>query len=230
MWKCQTSHLWCNVVWRAAEGACGHAFIHILLTHAKVCYLDVAFRVQHHVVKLEIPAAETGCECLCRCTFLSRLFVCWSRDYWSTETPVLLWAVDLLTTHIIIWVTIFYWCQNLPSCFLLFFFLFLQFNQHFCLCSISFSQAPLVTVTVYLSQTWVRMKNTRCDMKNRYEFLAEALKKNKVTLIKDVCPFYFCFCIRMISMDLILASFLRLSRLHSLNSDRAARLNLHIHF
>ncbi len=44
------SHLWCNVVWGAAEGACGHAFVHVLFTHAKVSDLDVALGVQHHIV------------------------------------------------------------------------------------------------------------------------------------------------------------------------------------
>lgn len=58
------SHLWCNIVWSAAEGTCGHAFIHILLTHAKVRYLDVSLRVKHYIVELQIPAAETVCESL----------------------------------------------------------------------------------------------------------------------------------------------------------------------
>lgn len=56
----QIPHLWCDVVRSAAKGACGHALIHVLLTHAKVRYLDVALRVQHHVVELQIPAAEIG--------------------------------------------------------------------------------------------------------------------------------------------------------------------------
>lgn len=56
------SHLRCDVVWGAAEGACAHAFIHVLLTHAKVSNFDVALRVQHHVVELQIPVADTGCE------------------------------------------------------------------------------------------------------------------------------------------------------------------------
>lgn len=53
-----TSHLGRNVVWGAAEGACGHSFVHVFLAHAKVCYLDVALVVQHHIVELQIPAAE----------------------------------------------------------------------------------------------------------------------------------------------------------------------------
>lgn len=59
-WLCRTSHsyLWCDVVRGAAEGACGYAFIHVLLTHAKVGDLDVALRVQHHVVKLQIPVTS----------------------------------------------------------------------------------------------------------------------------------------------------------------------------
>lgn len=64
------SHLRCDVVRGAAEGARAHAFIHVLLTHAKVGNLDVALGVQHHVVELQIPAAERGCERLCTCTFL----------------------------------------------------------------------------------------------------------------------------------------------------------------
>lgn len=55
-------YLWCDVVWGAAEGACAHAFIHVLLTHAEVSDLDVALGVQHHVVELQIPAAERGRE------------------------------------------------------------------------------------------------------------------------------------------------------------------------
>lgn len=39
------SYLWCDVVWGATEGASGHAFIHVLLTHTKVSNLDVALRV-----------------------------------------------------------------------------------------------------------------------------------------------------------------------------------------
>ena len=56
------SHLRCDVVRGAAEGACGHAIIHVLLTHAEVSDFDVALGVQHDVVELQIPAAETGRE------------------------------------------------------------------------------------------------------------------------------------------------------------------------
>lgn len=56
----QTSHLRCDVVWGAAESARGHSFVHVFLTHAKVCYLDVALVVQHHIVELQIPAAEAA--------------------------------------------------------------------------------------------------------------------------------------------------------------------------
>lgn len=53
------SHLWRDVVRGAAEGACGHAFIHVLLAHAEIRDLDVALRVQHYVVQLQIPTVET---------------------------------------------------------------------------------------------------------------------------------------------------------------------------
>lgn len=54
------SHLRCDVVWGATEGACGPAFVHVLLAHAKVSDLDVALGVQHHVVELQVPAAQRG--------------------------------------------------------------------------------------------------------------------------------------------------------------------------
>lgn len=56
------SHLWCDVVRGAAEGACGHAFVHVLLAHAEIRDLDVALGVQHYVVQLQIPTVET---CFC---------------------------------------------------------------------------------------------------------------------------------------------------------------------
>ena len=60
------SYLGGDVVWRSAEGACVHTLVHVLLTHAKVSNLDVALRVQHHVVQLQIPAGQTRV-CLLGC-------------------------------------------------------------------------------------------------------------------------------------------------------------------
>ena len=60
-------HLWGDVVRGTTEGARGQAFIHVLLTHAKVCYLDVAFGVQHHVVQLKIPMVQQKCKFVFKC-------------------------------------------------------------------------------------------------------------------------------------------------------------------
>lgn len=51
-------HLGRDVVGGAAEGLGGHAVPHVLLTHAEVGDLDVPFRVQHHVIQLEVPVME----------------------------------------------------------------------------------------------------------------------------------------------------------------------------
>lgn len=57
------SHLWRDVVRGAAEGARGHAFVHVLLAHAEIRDLDVALGVQHYVVQLQIPTVETCLFC-----------------------------------------------------------------------------------------------------------------------------------------------------------------------
>ena len=62
-------HLWGDVVRGTTEGARGQAFIHVFLTHAKVCYLDVAFGVQHHVVQLQIPMVQQK-DLLCMLVFM----------------------------------------------------------------------------------------------------------------------------------------------------------------
>lgn len=58
-----SSHLWRDVVRGAAEGARGHAFVHVLLAHAEIRDLDVALGVQHYVVQLQIPTVETCLFC-----------------------------------------------------------------------------------------------------------------------------------------------------------------------
>ena len=55
-----------DVVGRAAEGARGLVAEDALLAHAEVGDLDVALRVQHHVVQLEISA---GVHNMSACTF-----------------------------------------------------------------------------------------------------------------------------------------------------------------
>ncbi len=47
-------HLRGDVIRRSTEGACRHALIHVFLTHAEVCNLDVALGVQHHIIQLQI--------------------------------------------------------------------------------------------------------------------------------------------------------------------------------
>ena len=51
------SHLRGNVVWSAAEGLGGDPVPDILFAHAEIGNLDVPFRVQHHVVEFQVPAA-----------------------------------------------------------------------------------------------------------------------------------------------------------------------------
>lgn len=58
--RLRPSHLWRDVVGGPTEGARGHAFVHVLLTHAEVSDLDVALRVQHHVVQLQVPATTAA--------------------------------------------------------------------------------------------------------------------------------------------------------------------------
>lgn len=48
------SHLRGNVVRRPAEGRRPGVAPHVLLAHAEVCDLDVALRVQQHVVQLQV--------------------------------------------------------------------------------------------------------------------------------------------------------------------------------
>lgn len=50
-------HLWRNVVWSAAKGLSGDPIPDVLFAHAKISNLDVPFRVQHDVVKLQVAAA-----------------------------------------------------------------------------------------------------------------------------------------------------------------------------
>lgn len=52
------SHLRGDVVRGPAEGACGHVFIHVLLAHPEVGNLDVAFRIEHDIVQLQVPVAR----------------------------------------------------------------------------------------------------------------------------------------------------------------------------
>lgn len=49
------THLRGNVVWRSTKSLCVNSIEHILFAHAKVCDLYMAFRVQHHIVQLQIP-------------------------------------------------------------------------------------------------------------------------------------------------------------------------------
>ena len=48
------SHLWCDVVWRAAEGGGGDSVLDALLAHAEVGDLAVTVAVQQDVVQLEV--------------------------------------------------------------------------------------------------------------------------------------------------------------------------------
>ena len=52
------SHLWCNIVRSATEGAGLVAATNTLLTEAKVCDLDVAVGIQHHVVQLQVTVDD----------------------------------------------------------------------------------------------------------------------------------------------------------------------------
>lgn len=49
------AHLWSDVVRCSTESLCGNSIEHVFFAHAKVGYLYMAFRVQHHVVQLQIP-------------------------------------------------------------------------------------------------------------------------------------------------------------------------------
>lgn len=51
-------HLRSDVVRRPTEGGCPQVFLHVLLTHAKVCDLYVTLGVQQHVIQLQIPSEE----------------------------------------------------------------------------------------------------------------------------------------------------------------------------
>ena len=51
-------YLWCQKLWCATEGASSVTITHSLLTQPKVCYLDIAFRVQKQVVQLEVPEGD----------------------------------------------------------------------------------------------------------------------------------------------------------------------------
>lgn len=110
----------------------------------------------------------------------------------------------------------------------------MQFSVHLCLCLMSqfFMFIPSSTTSgSYICHKVVSRCRTQgwWDMKNGSS--AEVLKRNRVT--STLCYFFLSFllllsfCIRMISMDLMLASFMRVFTLCSLNTDRAARLNLH---
>ena len=52
------SHLWCNIVRSATEGAGLVAAANTLLTEAKVCNLDVAVGIQHHIVQLQVTVDD----------------------------------------------------------------------------------------------------------------------------------------------------------------------------
>lgn len=51
-------HLRSDVVWCPAESGCPWLVLHVLLTHAKVCYLYMTIRVQQYIIQLQIPAEE----------------------------------------------------------------------------------------------------------------------------------------------------------------------------
>lgn len=53
-----TGHLGGDVVGRPAEGRRPGVALHVLLAHAEVCNLDVAVRVQQHVVQFQVSAGE----------------------------------------------------------------------------------------------------------------------------------------------------------------------------
>lgn len=51
-------HLWSDVVWCPTEGGRLRVVLHVLLTHAEVCYLYMTVRVQQHIIQLQIPTEE----------------------------------------------------------------------------------------------------------------------------------------------------------------------------
>lgn len=162
------SHLRCDVVRSAAEGARGHAFIHVLLTHAEVSNFDVALWVQHHVIELQIPAAETSlwafmttlilvvCCCqlsiypersteklYCTTSCLSEPFICLQHTSDAGKQTIILFL-------------------GLKSFFPLCFFLFALTIKSVVLCFMSsFSSPPHSPLLAAMSQSSVRTPNTR---------------------------------------------------------------------
>lgn len=50
----QSTHLWSNIVGRAAEGCRGDAITDALLAHSEVCQFTVTLVVQQHIVQFQI--------------------------------------------------------------------------------------------------------------------------------------------------------------------------------